>query len=68
MKLFANVAFSATSGATGLSIAEVAAVPELRATALRAIDEAADVATAAGIDIGVAERREIFEEIGRAHV
>jgi 2-dehydropantoate 2-reductase len=63
VKLFANVAFSATSGATGLSIAEVAAVPAMRATALRAIDEAADVAAAAGIAIGIAERREIFEVI-----
>jgi 2-dehydropantoate 2-reductase len=63
VKLFANVAFSATSGATGLSIAEVAAVPDLRAAALKAIDEAADVAAAAGIAIGIAERLEIFETI-----
>jgi 2-dehydropantoate 2-reductase len=63
VKLFANVAFSATSGATGLSIAEVAAVPELRATALSAIDEAGAVAAAGGIEIGLAERREIFETI-----
>jgi 2-dehydropantoate 2-reductase len=63
VKLFANVAFSATSGATGLSIAQVAATPALRAVALQAIDEAAAVAAAAGISIGLDERLDIFEAI-----
>ena len=62
-KLFANVAFSATSAATGLTIAEVAGVPELSQTALRAIDEAADVAAACGIAIDATERRTIFERL-----
>lgn len=63
LKLFANVAFSATSGATGLTIAEVASVPALRETALMAIDEAAAVAASTGIDIDPTERRSIYDTL-----
>jgi 2-dehydropantoate 2-reductase len=52
-----------TTGATGLTIAEVAAISELRATALRAIDKAAAVALANGIDVSEKERREIFDTL-----
>jgi 2-dehydropantoate 2-reductase len=63
LKLSANVAFSATSGATGLTISEVGAVPELRETALAAMSEAASVAAACGIKISEGERRELFETL-----
>jgi 2-dehydropantoate 2-reductase len=62
-KLFANIAFSASSGATGLTIGEVGAVPALHATALRAIDEAAAVAAADGIAFSRDERREVFDQL-----
>jgi 2-dehydropantoate 2-reductase len=62
-KLFANIAFSATSGATGLTIGEVGALPALRATALRAIDEAAAVAEAHGLSFDRDERRLIFDQL-----
>jgi 2-dehydropantoate 2-reductase len=63
VKLCANVAFSATSGVTGLTIAEVALMPELRRSAMRAIDETAAVAAACGIEIDAVERREIFDAL-----
>lgn len=63
IKLFANVAFSATSGATGLSIAGVVALPTLRLVALRALDEAAAVAAASGVVVDDAERRQVFDSV-----
>jgi 2-dehydropantoate 2-reductase len=62
-KLFANIAFSATSGATDLTLGQVADHPELRETALRAIDEAAAVAAAEGLPMDQAETREIFHQL-----
>jgi 2-dehydropantoate 2-reductase len=62
-KLFANIAFSATTGATGLTIGEVGALAPLHATALRAIDEAAAVAAAQGLAFDAAERRHVFDQL-----
>lgn len=62
-KLFANIAFSATSGATDLTLGQVAEHPELRETALRAIDEAAAVAAAEGLPMTLEETREIFHQL-----
>jgi 2-dehydropantoate 2-reductase len=62
-KLFANIAFSATSGATGLTLGEVAAHPELRETALRAIEEAARVAAADGAEMDKAATEEVFHQL-----
>lgn len=62
-KLFANIAFSATSGTTNLTLGQVAALPELRAVALRAIEEAAAVAAAIGIKFDRAESEEIFHQL-----
>jgi len=62
-KLFANISFSATSGATDLTLGEVANHPELRVIALRAIDEAAAVAAADGVKFTQEEAREIFHQL-----
>jgi 2-dehydropantoate 2-reductase len=62
-KLFANISFSATSGATDLTLGEVAAHPELRVIALRAIDEAAAVAAADGVKFTQEQSREIFHQL-----
>jgi 2-dehydropantoate 2-reductase len=62
-KLLANIAMSAASGATDLNAVQIMAIPELRATALRAVDEAAAVGRAAGIDLDPSETREIFSRI-----
>jgi 2-dehydropantoate 2-reductase len=59
-KLFGNVGLSAVSGATDLRSVDIWAVPELRATVLRAVDEAAAVARATGFDIGDDEAREVL--------
>ena len=48
-KLLGNIAMSAVSGATDLTSAEVLAVPELKETSLRALDEALAVASSQGI-------------------
>ena len=50
-KLLGNVAMSAASGATDLTSVEVLSVPELNATAFRALDEALAVAAAVGIEL-----------------
>lgn len=65
-KLFANIAFSAPSGATGLTIGEIGSYPPLQSTSLRAIDEAAAVANAEGISFDGAERRAIYDELIQA--
>ena len=59
-KLLGNVGLSAISGATDLRSVDIMAVPELRDTVLRAIDEAAQVATACCIELDVAEAREVL--------
>ena len=50
-KLLGNIAMSAASGATDMTSVEVLSVPELNATAFRALDEALAVAAAAGIEL-----------------
>jgi 2-dehydropantoate 2-reductase len=62
-KLLLNVALSATSGITGLSIGEVLAIPALAATAHRAMDEAAAVAAATGVTLPENQRYGLFETI-----
>ena len=48
-KLLGNIAMSAASGATDMTSVEVLAVPELRETSFRALDEALAVASSHGI-------------------
>ena len=62
-KLFLNVALSATSALANLSIGEVLAIPDLAATARRAMDEAAAVAVASGVDIADEDRFGVFDMI-----
>jgi 2-dehydropantoate 2-reductase len=62
-KLLANIALSALSGATDLNATQTMAIPEMRATALRAVDEAAAVAQAAGIALDAGETREILLQL-----
>ena len=50
-KLLGNVAMSAASGATDMTSVEVLSIPELNATAFRALDEAFAVATAVCIEL-----------------
>ncbi len=59
-KLLGNVGLSAISGATDLRSMDIMAVPELQATVLRAVGEAAQVAQACGIDLDVEEAREVL--------
>lgn len=62
-KLLLNVAMSATSGLTGLTIGDVAGFPALAAVARRAMDEAAAVAEASGVVLPPATRYAIFDGI-----
>jgi len=62
-KLLGNVGLSAVSGATDLRSVDIMAVPELRATVLRAVDEAAAVARACGIDLHADETREVLMKL-----
>jgi 2-dehydropantoate 2-reductase len=62
-KLLVNIAFAATSGLTGLSLGGVLSVPALRETAIRAMEEAAAVAAAIGIELDPKERYETFDKI-----
>lgn len=62
-KLLLNVAMSAPSALTGLTIGEVASLPPLAAVARRAMDEAATVAEACGIVLPQAARYAIFDAI-----
>jgi 2-dehydropantoate 2-reductase len=65
-KLLLNVALSATSGVTGLSIGAALAIPALAATARRAMDEAAAVAAATGVALPEDQRYGIFETIANS--
>ena len=65
-KLLGNIAMSALSGATNLTAAGCLAVPELKATSLRALDEALAVATAHGIELDRAETVAGMEMISEA--
>jgi 2-dehydropantoate 2-reductase len=62
-KLLGNAALGAASAATDLTSAEMVAVPELRDTILRALDETAAVARACGIALTDAEKRAIFDKL-----
>ncbi len=59
-KLLGNVGLSAISGATDLRAVDIMAVPELQDTVLRAVDEAARVARACGIELDLEEAREVL--------
>lgn len=59
-KLLGNVALGAISAVTDLRSFEIMRVPELRESALRALDEAAAVAKAEGIALDPAEAREVL--------
>jgi 2-dehydropantoate 2-reductase len=62
-KLLGNAALGAVSAATDMTSAEMVAIPELRATILRALDETAAVARACGIALTDAETRAIFDRL-----
>jgi len=62
-KLLGNVALGAISAVTDMRSFEIMAVPELRDTAMRALDEAAKVAAAEGHDLDVAEAREVLMKL-----
>ncbi|MFY8153571.1 MAG: ketopantoate reductase family protein, partial [Hyphomicrobiales bacterium] len=61
--LMLNVAMSATSGLTGLTIGGVAGLPPLAVVARRAMDEAAAVAQACGVDLPPETRYRVFDGI-----
>ena len=62
-KLLGNVALGAISAVTDMRSFEIMAVPELRETAMRALDEAAKVAAAEGHDLDVSESREVLMKL-----
>lgn len=62
-KLLLNVAMSAASGLTGLTIGGVAGLPELASVARRAMDETAGVAEACGVMLSQETRYAIFDGI-----
>lgn len=62
-KLMLNVAMSATSGLTGLTIGGVAGLPSLAGIARRAMDEAAAVAEACGVRLPMDTRYGVFDGI-----
>jgi len=62
-KFLANIAVSPTSAVANLTIKEVFAVPELKETAFEALDEAAVVARAEGVELDLAETREVIDQI-----
>ena len=62
-KLLANVALGALSALADLTIAELMTVPALKASALAALDEAAAVARAAGIELDAGDTRRVLAKI-----
>lgn len=62
-KLLGNASLGAASAITGMTSAEMVAVPALRATILRALDETAAVARACGIALSDDEKRAIFDKL-----
>jgi len=62
-KLLLNIALSATSGLTGLTIGEVVSLPALAGVAHRAMEEAAIVAAATGVVLPADERYGAFEAV-----
>lgn len=64
-KLLGNIAMSAVSGVTGLVLTRCLAIPELRETSLRALDEALQVASSAGIQLDRQETLDGLDTITR---
>ena len=62
-KLLGNVGLSAISGVTDLRSMDIMAVPALKAVVFRAVDEAAAVARAEGVDLDAAEAREVLSKL-----
>ena len=62
-KLMANIGVSGTSAAPNLTLSGIVQVPELKAIAYRAIDEALAVAKAENIDLDPDAAREVFHQI-----
>lgn len=62
-KLLVNIAFAGTSGLTGLTLGEVISDETLRLVATQAMDEAAAVARAVGIDLDPQAQRAVFDKI-----
>lgn len=62
-KMMANIALSAPSAFANLRVGEVAAVPELRAVINVALDEAAAVAEAAGVELDAADAHRVLDQI-----
>lgn len=62
-KLMTNVALSAPSAFTNLPLSGVAAVPELRAVMHQAVDEAAAVARASGIQVDPRATRRMIDRL-----
>lgn len=62
-KFLANIAVSTTSAVANLTIKELFAVPELKETAFEALDEAVVVARAEGVELDLAESREVINQI-----
>jgi 2-dehydropantoate 2-reductase len=62
-KLLGNVGLSALSGVTDMRSVDIMAVPELKAVVFRAVDEAAAVARAEGIDLDAGEARSVLMKL-----
>ncbi len=62
-KLLGNVALGAISALTDQRSFEIMAVPELRETVFRLVDEAASVAKAEGVALDVAEARSVMMKL-----
>ncbi len=62
-KHMANIAVSATCAVANLTIKQMMSVPELRETAFAALNEAAAVARAEGIDLDVTEAQDVLPKI-----
>ena len=62
-KLLGNIGLSATSGTTDLASADMIKIPELAATNHCAVNEAAAVAAACGIEIPEAEKHKILKKL-----
>jgi 2-dehydropantoate 2-reductase len=62
-KLLINVGVSATSAVTGTKVSDALAVPEVLEVALEAVDEAAAVGKAAGVELDIGETRKLLSRI-----
>lgn len=62
-KLLVNVALSAPSAFSNLPIAEAAAIPEVRGVIDLAIEEAAAVAAASGVDVNVQDTQRLLDKL-----